>query len=235
MPLLPPPQSHTHGGQVSPGAQAAHAQAQPPPPPTTPPSPAAELVWQTPDTQVSPAVHGRPKANHWQCVDWQERQLVSSANCAQGSDGGVSSQVHGGQPASLMESHAGHAQVGALPGVGVPGLEPPPVAGSPIGVHAQSHDGQSVPGAQAIAGHAQAQVPPSTQPPPVPPLQLQSHGGQLEPGAQSAHAQVQVPPVWGVPGWPPPEQSHSTGGQLPSAVQYSGLAQAHPPPVGDSA
>jgi hypothetical protein len=52
----------------------------------------------------------------------------------------------------------------------------------------------------------QAQVPPLTQPPP--PLQSQSQGGQLWPGAQGAQAQVQLPPPE-----PPPEQSHSGGGQ----------------------
>lgn len=230
--MLPPlpPQSHTHGGHVSPGAHAAQAQAQPPP--VLPPP--EDAAWHTPDTHVSPALHGRPKANHWHWVDWNERQLVSSVNCEQASLGGAPSQVHGGQPASLVGSHAGQAQVGVLPGAGEPELVPPPVDGSPDGVHAHSHGGQSVPGAQAIAGHAHAQVPPDTQPPPVlPGVQVQSHGGQLEPGAQSAQAQVQLPPE--PEPVEPPEQSHSTGGQFPSAVQYSGLAHAQLPAVGERA
>jgi hypothetical protein len=109
--VLPPlpPQSQTHGGHGRSGAHAGQAQAQPPP---------DEADWHTPVAHVCPSLHGLPKLNHSHCAIWEERQLASSANCAQGSDGGESSQVHGGQPASLVESHPGHMHAGTRPGGG---------------------------------------------------------------------------------------------------------------------
>ncbi len=104
----------------------------------------------------------------------------------------------------------------------------PPAVVPPPAPQLQSHGGQVSPGAQAR--HAQAQVVPLVQVGP-PSLHWQSQGGHVSPGAHAGQAHAQAPPEPLPALAPPPEQSHSTGGTVPSAFEETGLthAQSVPP------
>lgn len=220
-----PPQSHWHGSHDDPGAQAGQAQAHPPP---------LGARWHTPLVQGWPTWHGTPKLTQMHTATEAALHEVLSVCAAHGSAEPPSSAQLQGQAPPSMVAQAGHMQVEAPLGAGLvlpPPPEPvavPPVAVPPAAAQPQSHGAQGAPVAQGE--QAQAQVPLLTQPPPLPPpgLQSQAHGGQVAPAAHAGQTQVQLPPP--VPPLPP-EQSHSTGGQAALDGQYSGVAQAQPPPT----
>lgn len=224
--LPPPPQSQLQGGQVLPGAQPgqAQAQAQPPPPP---PPPVPPPCWQTPERHGWPTWHGMPSGYQTQALAVSARQLAPSGCAAQPSVVPASlvvvpppEQLQGGQGWPATQAW----QVQALV-VGVPPPTLPPLDAAPAPTQPQPQGGQLWPLGQV--GHRQAQVPLSTQPASGRAPQSQAQGGQRCPGRHEAQAQVQLPPVAPPE---PPEQSHSIGGQVLPAGQYSGLTQAQPLP-----
>lgn len=123
-------------------------------------------------------------------------------------------------PSTAAVAHAQFSP-GAHAQAGLTVVVPPPSA------QLQTQSGATVP--SGSAGHAQAHVEPEPQPEP-PSLQSQAQGGQISPGAHVAHAHEHAPPEPVVPP-PPPEQSHSTAGTVPFALELIGLthAQSVPP------
>jgi hypothetical protein len=205
------------------------------PPPPVPGSP--QLHWQ--GGQGAPGGHDGQAQPHPPDGggDWQTPDLQFGSPAAHGTPSAYHMHVKpvGSGVTQLFSSvYAMHGSFGA--GAPMPGVpEPMPVVGSTVG------------GGGALTG------------PPEP--HLQSHGGQLCPGAHDGqpHAQVplstQPPPVPGShlqsvggqlspgaqagaaqvqvpPPEPPPEQSHSGGGQAAPAGQASGVTHAHGPPFG---
>ena len=102
----------------------------------------------------------------------------------------------------------------------------------PWSLQLQTH-GSATPPSGDGAPHAQAHVEPEPQPWP-PSSQLQTHGGQISPGAHAGHAQAHAPPEpVVVPPSPasPPEQSHSTAGTTPLWFELIGLTHAQSVPL----
>jgi hypothetical protein len=247
-------QLQEQGGQVSPGAQAGQAQAQPPPPlPGTGLVCEQTPVWQGVVTQAIPS-WTQPHASAVSAV-----HDVASVNLAHGSAGtgfgagGLIPQPQGAHAAPAGQAGQPQTEASAAPvegglsivvftGWAVP-LPVVPEGATPTAPWPQPHaqGGQFGP---VQAGQAQAHVPeplpPPQVPPPEPPLPpplLQSHaqGGQAWPGPQAGQVHVQVPPPVEPPPVPPvepppPEQSHCTAGQSAPAGQTSGWTQVHPPP-----
>jgi hypothetical protein len=243
-------QSHAQGGQVSPGAQAGQAQAQPPPAP--PSTGGTGVVCAHVPVGQGVVMHSmlsevQPHASVVSAV-----QEVTSVWAVQGSAGGVVPQPQGAQAAP--SGQAGQPQTAPvaepLPPVSltVPDAPPVPDEGMVVVVvapwpHAQLHAGHASPAGHA--GQLQVQVPgpppvpvaPPLPVEPVPPLQpppgwpqAQSQTGQTSPARQGGQSQVQVPPPLALP----PSvacgggQSHCTGGQLPFAGQATGCTQKQP-------
>jgi len=247
-------QSHAQGGQVSPGAQAGQAQAQPPPAP--PSTGGTGVVWAHVPVGQGVVMHSmlsevQPHASAVSAV-----QEVTSVCAAQGSAGGVVPQPQGAQAAPAGQAGQPQTAPGAEPLLPVlltvPDAPPVPDEGVVVVVvapppHAQLHAGHASPAGHA--GQLQVQVPgappvpvppplPVTPPPPVVPVlpqppgwpQAQSQTGQTSPARQGGQSQVQVPPP---PALPPSAacgggQSHCTGGQLPLAGQANGCTQKQP-------
>jgi hypothetical protein len=179
-------QLHEHGGQGSPDTQAGHAQAQPPPlpPPDEPPR------WHTPERQVCPTWQGTPSPNHWQEFAVSAVQLTPSVCRAHASTGVPASSPHeqGGHVWPGAQSGQAQVVVEPRPSPPLPPLDTPPPA-----THPQLHAGHVCPASHG--GQAHAQVPLSTQPASGPVgVQSHAQGGHDSPGAHEGQAQVQLPP-----------------------------------------
>jgi hypothetical protein len=242
-------QSQAQGGQVSPGAHAGQAQAQPPEP-----LPASTGV---PAIRCAHVPVGQGVVMHSMLSEVQPHasvvsavQEVTSVCAAQGSAGGVVPQPHGAQAAPVGQAGQPQTAPGAEPPLPVLLTVPdaPPVPDEEVVVvvplpHAQLHAGHASPAGHA--GQLQVQVPGPPPVPVAPPLpvepvppphpppgwpQAQAQTGQTSPARQGGQSQVQVPPP---PALPPSAacgggQSHCTGGQLPFAGQANGCTQKQP-------
>jgi len=239
-------QLHAQGGQVSPGAQAGQAQAQPPPEPLPASTGGTGFACAHVPVGQGVVMHSMLSEVQPHASAVSALQEAASVWAVQGSAGGVVPQPHGAQAAPAGQAGQPQTVPGAEPVspllLTVPGAPPVPEEGVVVVVvapllHAQLQAGHASPAGHA--GQLQVQVPgpppvpaspppplppvPVPQPPPVPSPQAQSQAGQDAPAGQAGQSHVQVPPP------PPPVagggQSHWTGGQGPLAGQKKGCTQ----------
>jgi hypothetical protein len=226
-------QLQVHGGQVSPGAQAGQAQAQPPPEPLPASTGGTSLCCAHDPVGHGVVMHSMLSEVQPQASAVSASQDATSVCAVHGSAGGVVPQPQGAHAAPVGQAGQPQTIPGAESVLPVAAPEAPPVPEEGVVVvvvapllHEQLHAGQGSPAGQL--GQLQMQVPgpppvpvapplPVVPPLPAPPVvlsqpppgwpQAQSQAGQEAPAGQAGQSQVQVPPP------PAPPSAAAGGGQ----------------------